>query len=104
MQQGEGERSGLSSAGGRLTDEVPALHQGRDRFALDRGGLFVTEGGQGFDELGSQLKGLERLRVHLPILAERRPGKVDLAGCAVRFLSRLAGVYSAVMPEERCCP
>ena len=51
---GQRERGGLAGAGRGLAEQVAAGEQGRDRLALDRGGLFVAERGERLDEGGGE--------------------------------------------------
>ena len=54
LQERQGEGGSLAGAGGGLSQEVPAVEEGRDRLALDGGGFLVAEAGEGVDEGGGE--------------------------------------------------
>jgi hypothetical protein len=63
LQQRQREGRRLAGAGGRLAEQVAAGEQRRNRLALDRGRLFVTEPGQHRDEFFRQPE-FDEWRVH----------------------------------------
>ena len=97
VQHRQRERRGLAGAGAGLREDVAPLEQERDRFALDGGGLFVAQRGEGGDELGAEAELVERLvRGGGPIRALDGRG-VGLQG--IRSTSR----RSSPRGTRRCC-
>jgi hypothetical protein len=54
LQNRQRERRRLPGPGRRLPEQIPSLQQGRNRLALDRCGLLITETRKGPEQLGTQ--------------------------------------------------